>query len=521
VQLDSPAGTRVALLSRVGGSGDDFDDTSFDDAAAQDITSGSAPFKGSFKPREPLAQLIDEVAAGDWTLNVRDQAAGAEGVLQSWTLRIGGQTFQSASPARTIPDNGTLRSSIAVGDPVRPLVPGTGEASGIGGDVKIQAGTVSVQNGADVSAVTRGAGKGGTVTLNTTGALALSNGRIATDTLASGAAGDIAIDAAQVALQGPGAAILAGASAGSSGITGNLTVKAAGAIDLSNHAILSIRNDATAGSGGKPQPSLLLVDAHTIVLSDAASITAAATGDLNASDIQILFRGRLIVDPSSITTSAEDGNGGDIDIRGSGLLWLDHSEISTSAEHSGNGGDIRISADILLMETGFIQANTGAPRAQGGDVSINAGTLLSSGPLLVGGETPFAFDATLEGINVIQAAAPDGVSGNVTLSTPALDIAGDLSALPTEIADPAPLTRDLCRLGAGSSLTPIGRGGLRPTAVGMIRPERALAASGEDASSAAVEAGEQATPTRRMQPTSLVNGWDELGAWLTACVPMK
>jgi len=33
------------------------------------------------------------------------------------------------------------------------------------------------------------------------------------------------------------------------------------------------------------------------------------------------------------------------------------------------------------------------------------------------------------------------------------------------------LAKDLCRVGASSSLTPVGRGGLRATATGMIRPE--------------------------------------------------
>jgi hypothetical protein len=107
------------------------------------------------------------------------------------------------------------------------------------------------------------------------------------------------------------------------------------------------------------------------------------------------------------------------------------------------------------------------------------------------------------------------VSGNVNLSTPALDIAGDLSALPTDIVDPAPLTRDLCRLGAGSSLTPIGRGGLRPTALGMIRPERIRAPSAADAS----QAGRQAEHARRTRPEELANGLGDRRSWLTACVP--
>jgi hypothetical protein len=72
---------------------------------------------------------------------------------------------------------------------------------------------------------------------------------------------------------------------------------------------------------------------------------------------------------------------------------------------------------------------------------------------------------------VIQAAAPDGVSGKVNVTAPALDIAGNLKGLSAALLEPAVLGKDLCRLGAASSLTPTGRGGLRPTAAGVIRPE--------------------------------------------------
>ena len=42
--LVSPSGTHVKLFSHIGGSGDDFDFTTFDDGAATSITSGTAPF---------------------------------------------------------------------------------------------------------------------------------------------------------------------------------------------------------------------------------------------------------------------------------------------------------------------------------------------------------------------------------------------------------------------------------------------------------------------------------------------
>jgi hypothetical protein len=232
-----------------------------------------------------------------------------------------------------------------------------------------------------------------------------------------------------------------------------------------------MRNDARLDHPPAVAPGRLLLQAPDIAMRNA-KVTTGSTKNVPASPIDIHFMQRLVIDPSSVTTTAEEGDGGSISITGPGLLWLDHSQITTSVEGlAGNGGDIRIAAGILLLETGFIQANTNAKRARGGNVAVNVGALLSSGAVLVGGDTALTFDPTLAGMNVIQAAAPGGISGNVQLATPALDIAGDLGTLSTTITEPAPLTRDLCLRGAGSSLTPLGRGGLRPSALGLMRPE--------------------------------------------------
>jgi hypothetical protein len=338
--------------------------------------------------------------------------------------------------------------------------------------VTVIADAVTLRHGAALSAISRGAGPGGTVHLDISGDVALlDNARISTDTFGSGRAGNVEVSARSIRIDGRNSGILADAAQGSSGQTGSITVNAGTSLVVSNGAILSIHNDATVDDPSLLTPTLLSLTAPVLELKDA-QITAEATGNAAASDISMRFTDRMIVDPSSITTSARDGNGGAIAIAGSGLLWLDHSQVTTSVSGaSGNGGDIAIGAGILILETGFIQANTAAADAQGGNVAINAGAVLASGPVQVGGDLPLPFNPTLSGLNVIQAAAPDGVSGIVGLTNPALDISGDLSALSAALLQPAPLARDLCRLGAGSSLATAGRGGLRPSALGFIRPD--------------------------------------------------
>ena len=57
-------------------------------------------------------------------------------------------------------------------------------------------------------------------------------------------------------------------------------------------------------------------------------------------------------------------------------------------------------------------------------------------------------------------------------------------SLSAEVINFGTLGKDLCRVSAQSSLTPIGRGGLRPVSSSLIRPEgdiRAVASNDHDA----------------------------------------
>ncbi|MEZ6094740.1 MAG: S8 family serine peptidase [Pirellulaceae bacterium] len=88
VFLIAPDGTRVELFTDVGGSGDNFTQTILDDEAAASITSGAAPFTGSFRPEGSLSDFDFTSIFGDWSLEVTDDAGGDVGFLNSWSLFI-------------------------------------------------------------------------------------------------------------------------------------------------------------------------------------------------------------------------------------------------------------------------------------------------------------------------------------------------------------------------------------------------------------------------------------------------
>jgi hypothetical protein len=108
-----------------------------------------------------------------------------------------------------------------------------------------------------------------------------------------------------------------------------VSVTATESITLSNGGHLSIENNATVADPGKLVPTALVVSAPDITLKDA-QITAASTGNVAASDVQISFANQLLLDPSGITTSANMGNGGSISIQGGKFMALENSQITTS-----------------------------------------------------------------------------------------------------------------------------------------------------------------------------------------------
>jgi len=86
--LIAPDGATVGLFGRVGSSGANFNNTTFDDAAATSITAGTAPFSGTFRPVGSLAAFNGRAANGIWKLKVVDSARRDTGTLDSWSLNL-------------------------------------------------------------------------------------------------------------------------------------------------------------------------------------------------------------------------------------------------------------------------------------------------------------------------------------------------------------------------------------------------------------------------------------------------
>ncbi|MFL5826852.1 MAG: S8 family serine peptidase [Thermoleophilaceae bacterium] len=117
LQLTSPQGTTVVLANRPAGldnSGDNLNNTTFDDQATRNISSGASPFTGRFRPQgDQLARFDGEDRFGTWTLRVIDRAKPDPGVLRGWGLDFRSAICRSGPDQPPVAGFGIDRQAVA------------------------------------------------------------------------------------------------------------------------------------------------------------------------------------------------------------------------------------------------------------------------------------------------------------------------------------------------------------------------------------------------------------------------
>jgi subtilisin-like proprotein convertase family protein len=86
--ITSPTGVEVVLSNKHGSGGDNYLNTVFDDSAAASISTGTAPFTGSFRPESPLSVFNGLEIHGNWILKVNDDASSDTGHVERYCLNI-------------------------------------------------------------------------------------------------------------------------------------------------------------------------------------------------------------------------------------------------------------------------------------------------------------------------------------------------------------------------------------------------------------------------------------------------
>jgi large exoprotein involved in heme utilization and adhesion len=340
--------------------------------------------------------------------------------------------------------------------------------SGNAGAIVVTTPKLEMTGGARINTITQGSGRGGDVTVRTTGDISISGeypfnlpepifgigtigpSGIFTKTRGSdlclgacGDAGHISITAGSLNL-GNGAQI--DSSTSNNGHAGNISIQASDRISLSGTlndglpvGIFSQTTGAApdSGAGG----NITLTAGQSVTISNNASISASSTGPGDAGNISINAGQQFDMRNSSVKTEAAQASGGNIDIQAIDRVRLVNSTISTSVlGGSGSGGNITIDPNVVVLQNSQVIAQ--AVQGAGGNITITT-------PLFLADQT-----------SLVSASSQFGLNGTVTIQSPTSNLSGSLGTLTSKPSQAQNLLTQRCAAlanGQASSFVVAGR----------------------------------------------------------------
>jgi filamentous hemagglutinin family protein len=228
-------------------------------------------------------------------------------------------------------------------------------ATGRGGDVVLEVGNLSVTGGAQIDSSTRGAGQGGTVTINATEAVSIS-GR-----------------------DSSGFSSLLSAITSGTGSGGQVVVSAP-ALTLADVGAIVTQANAQGAAGD------IVLNVDRLVLTGGAMISAATRSSGSAGAIRILVRNLTVergalINNSTVGTAANAGAGGTTTVTATESVTVSTRRsngarpgIISNTQGPGAAGQLVISTPSLTSSEGLIQARTLGPGAAG-DIVVEVGRL--------------------------------------------------------------------------------------------------------------------------------------------------
>ncbi|MBW4503846.1 MAG: filamentous hemagglutinin N-terminal domain-containing protein [Scytonema hyalinum WJT4-NPBG1] len=276
-------------------------------------------------------------------------------------------------------------------------------SQGNGGNVTINSGSFSLRNGAQLTASTFGQGNAGNVTVNAKNAISLADASILSTVEAGGVGkgGNIDINAATLSLK-DGAQLqtltreASDTQPAGRGDAGNVNVKVTGAVDIAENkngfasGIRSLVRTGTVGNGGN-----ITIDSGSFLLRDGAQLSASTFGQGTAGNVTVNALDAIsLADNASILSTVEAGGvgkGGNIDINAATLSIIDGAQLqtltagasNTQPAGQGDAGNVNVkvtgAVNIAGNKNGFVSGifsrmNTGA-EGNGGNITIDSGSL--------------------------------------------------------------------------------------------------------------------------------------------------
>ncbi|MBW4688778.1 MAG: filamentous hemagglutinin N-terminal domain-containing protein [Komarekiella atlantica HA4396-MV6] len=275
--------------------------------------------------------------------------------------------------------------------------------SGDAGNIRINAGSFSIRDGARVSTSTFGKGNGGNLTVNADGSVEIigssADGRFfsglaaSAESGSSGNAGDLTITSQDLIVQ-DGAQV--GTGTFSAGKGGNLTVNTSNKVQLigtsADGRFLSVLG-ASANANSTGDAGKLTITTQDLLVKDGAQVITGTSGAGRGGNLTINASGSVEVIGvsanglfnSSLNTSANQGltgDAGDLMINAQNVLVRDGGQVGAVTSGQGKGGNLTVNvtgkAELIgtsadnntpsVFSTSALAGSTG----DAGDLTVNA-----------------------------------------------------------------------------------------------------------------------------------------------------
>ncbi len=398
----------------------------------------------------------------------------------------------------------------------------------------------------------QGSGQAGNVNI-TTGSLSVLNGAvISASALGQGDAGNIVIVADQVLvsksndLQGLSPASGNSTTPNFPGLVSNIASSVestatgnGGSVDITASSVVLDHGGAIVGrTQGQGNAGSISLTVERLSASNGGQVVTASDTAGRAGDIRIIASDRILLSGTDVTygdrvaasalnrlggassgiyastSLASSGAGGNIALRAGQLSLNDTAQISVSSQGTGSAGSLAIAAEqVRLNHQSIIQAESregdqgnvaiassvlllrdrsqittnATGRATGGNISLNTPLIVGLGDsdivaravqgaggkisINTAGLFGIASRPILTDESDINASSDSGIDGTVAIISPNLDPQNSLVELPANLADSTDELTAGC--GAGQSqFVATGRGGLPPSPVNALNESR-------------------------------------------------
>ncbi len=337
------------------------------------------------------------------------------------------------------------------------LYTGTG-GDGDAGDIIIHSDNIEIGNSGSIFTNTyRGQGNSGDIFLNSS-TLKMDNfGSIQASTNSSGDAGRVIIENAKTISLQSAAQITVSSQKESKGQGGEIYIKNAGEITLSGEAVL-------LDEDGNP---LFDEDGNEDIYPSQIVSKAFSSGDggrivIDAKHIKISDGGK--VNARSESKNENAGDAGSIDLTATDTIKLDdEAKIETFAENAGGGEVVMKGGSIQLLDRSEILSNVDSGEGKAGHVEMTGDSIVALNGIRINastdegkaGEIMMDTDVYLatDDLDLDISSNVEGNEGRIEITAPDVDISGALADLPTDYMDASQYMKSPCTALSGERVS--------------------------------------------------------------------